>query len=71
VAFSALMLAIAESGGNASQGPDWAAITTGVATAVTAIILGVSAFVARRGLKDAIRTRHGRLNTVRLQVNKP
>jgi hypothetical protein len=44
-----------------AEGPDWAAITTAVATAVTAIILGLTALFIGRQLADARRTRHAQL----------
>jgi hypothetical protein len=43
--------------------PDWAAITTAVATAVTAIVLGGTAILARRTLRDAQNTRHANVLT--------
>jgi hypothetical protein len=46
-----------------AEGPDWAAITTAVASAITAGVLVLSAVVAWRALKDAKRTRHGALLT--------
>ena len=42
-------------------GPDWAAVTTAVATAATAGILAATALFVGRQLRDARRTRHAGL----------
>jgi signal transduction histidine kinase len=44
-------------------GPDWASITTAVATAATALILLATAVFVGRQLRDARRTRHAQLAT--------
>src|SRR4051812_3009366 len=43
--------------------PDWALTTTAIATAFTALVLGVTAVVVYRQLRDARRTREGELLT--------